>query len=239
MRSVTIDKMNKSLISFFKKYLIGTGILMVALLVISWVQPNPVLKNGTWRATLQRQDGQQIVFNFKTFDNAGKKMLYVINAAEQLLVDSIGFQKDSVFIQMPFFESGFRAKITGNGNLEGIWIKKTGDVETVLPFRAVYNQIQRFPAPLKPRYNVSGRWAVSFNKKDNRLLKAVGEFNQNGNQLTGTFLLPSGDYRYLQGVVTGDSLKLSAFDGSHAFLFTAKIENNNTISDGNFYSVAT
>jgi peroxiredoxin len=39
-------------------------------------------------------------------------------------------------------------------------------------------------------------------------------------------------------VVSGDSLKLSAFDGSHAFLFTAKIDNENKISGGKFYSGA-
>jgi peroxiredoxin len=36
--------------------------------------------------------------------------------------------------------------------------------------------------------------------------------------------------------VTGDKLKLSGFDGSHAYLFTADIINNNTLQNGSFFS---
>ena len=44
------------------------------------------------------------------------------------------------------------------------------------------------------------------------------------------------DYRYLDGIVTGDSLKLSSFDGDNIRLLEAKIENGNTISGGVFYN---
>jgi thiol-disulfide isomerase/thioredoxin len=40
-------------------------------------------------------------------------------------------------------------------------------------------------------------------------------------------------------VVNGDSLELSTFDGSHAFLFMARIHNGQQVSDGVFYSGAT
>ena len=64
----------------------------------------------------------------------------------------------------------------------------------------------------------------------------MGIFEQKGNKLTGSFLTPSADYRYLEGIVTGDSLMLSAFDGDNIRLFEAKIENANTISGGVFYN---
>jgi hypothetical protein len=93
------------------------GLCIVALLFVDW-SPKPVeLKNGTWRAVIQRPDGKQIVFNFQSKDSAGKKIIYVINGKEHLLVDSIEASADSIFIQMPFFESGFRAKINNEGNL--------------------------------------------------------------------------------------------------------------------------
>ncbi len=231
--------MHRRLISFLKASLFCFGILTAAFWGLGWTSTSPKLKNGIWRATLHRPDGQQIVFNFIAGDSGGKKVLYVINAEERLLVDSIVFKKDSVFIQMPFFESSFRARLTPGGNLRGLWTKRSGATEQILPFEAVYNQRQRFAAPARPRYNVSGRWAVHFTKKDNKVVAAVGEFSQKGSRLTGTFLLPTGDYRYLEGVVTGDSLKLSCFDGSHAYLFTAKIENDSTLSGGQFYAGAT
>ena len=55
-----------------------------------------------------------------------------------------------------------------------------------------------------------------------------------GSRAVGTFLTTTGDYRFLEGNVSGDSLFLSCFDGSHAFLFKAKI-NGDSIS-GDFWS---
>jgi thiol-disulfide isomerase/thioredoxin len=73
----------------------------------------------------------------------------------------------------------------------------------------------------------------------NRIIEAIGEFTQTGSRLTGTFLTKTGDYRFLEGVVDGDSLKLSTFDGANAYYFTARIEEADKISGGSFYSGAT
>src|ERR1700712_1011774 len=79
----------------------------------------PLLKTGIWRGVLQRPDGQQIAFNFETSFKNNKQVLYVINASEKLLVDSITSIGDSIFIQMPFFGAGFAARINQDGNLVG------------------------------------------------------------------------------------------------------------------------
>lgn len=210
---------------------------IVSMISIHWMPKSNDLKNGYWRATILRPDGQQIVFNFQSKDSAGKKILYVINGKEHLLVDSIETRTDSVFIEMPFFESSFKAKINNEGNLEGIWIKKYGERVQTLPFEAVYNKKERFEVSAPPVANISGRWVTEFKTKTNADT-IVAEFKQQGSQLSGTFLDPTGDYRFLDGVVSGDSLKLSTFDGAHAYLFTAKIDNNKNISGGKFYSGA-
>lgn len=210
--------------------------LTVLLMIVGWSAKDPVLRSGFWKVSLQRPDGQKIVFNFETRDSAERKVLYIINAGERLLVDSIKLSGDSVFIQMPFFESGFKAKLDRDGNLEGDWIIRLADKEQVMPFKAVYNQQQRFASLVPAKYNISGRWAVSFIRQNGKVLQALGEFKQNGTHLSGTFITSSGDYRYLEGVVTGDSLKLSTFDGGNAYLFTAKIIDDHTISEGYFYS---
>ncbi len=205
---------------------------------VFWANKPIELKNGIWRATIQRKDGQQIVFNFLSKDSAGKKIIYVINGAERLLVDSIETRADSIFIQMPFFESGFAAKITSEGNLQGEWIKHYGLRILRLPFEAEYNSENRFKISSPPIANISGRWVSTF-KDDDRTFTFVTEFKQNGSHLTGTVLDPTGDFRFLDGVVSGDSLKLSTFDGGNAYLLTAKIDNRNSISGGKFYAGAT
>ncbi len=211
--------------------------LFVFICSCHWGTAKPSLKNGTWRASIQRVDGQSIVFNMETKDSAGKKILYVINGGERLLVDKVSIKGDSVYIEMPFFESAFAARVQQNGNLQGSWLKKGADSIRAMPFSAVYNQ-QRFPGSKPALHKISGRWSVTFKNASNVVTDAVGEFEQDGSHLTGTFLTATGDYRYLEGVVSGDSLKLSAFDGDHAYLFTANIDDDKTISAGKLYAGA-
>jgi thiol-disulfide isomerase/thioredoxin len=196
------------------------------------------LRNGHWRAVLQRADGNDIVFNFETKDSAGKKILYIQNAGERLLVDEITFQGDSVWMRLPFFESQLRAALTKEGNLEGVWLKRGVDSYQSVPFKAFYGESFRFITGKPVRvHDVTGRWSSVFrarNGKDTTF--RVGEFQQQGGRVTGTFLDAGGDLRYLEGVVNGDSLKLSCFDGGHAYLFTARIENNSTLSGGQYFS---
>ena len=196
----------------------------------------PFLKTGTWRAILQRPDGQQIVFNFTTAVEKNKQLLYVINGSERLLVDSVKREGDSLWIAMPFFASRFTARVLPDGNLEGIYSKSYGDRKQEIPFYAVYGNSERYTAPAKPAYNMTGNWEVVFGK-GRRTEQAIGVFEQTGNgKVTGTFRVSSGDYRYLEGIVSGDSLKLSGFDGGHAISFIAKLDNDSTITRADYYS---
>lgn len=220
-----------------KMYLLAFCLFTGAIIVSGWTGTStPALKAGIWKTTIQRPDGQQIVFNIEVKDSTHSKVLYVLNAQERLRVDSVQFSGDSVFIQLPFFESSFRAAINGN-TLQGNWLKKRPTNYQVLPFTAVYNQ-PRFAVTAAPAYNITGRWAVAFEGVASLDSVSVGEFVQKGNHVTGTFLNPGGDYRYLEGVVNGDTLKLSTFDGSHAFLFTATIKNGELLTGGTFYAGA-
>ena len=65
---------------------------------------------------------------------------------------------------------------------------------------------------------------------------AIGEFKQDGNALTGTFITETGDYRFLEGTIQDKKMYLSCFDGSHAFLFEAKLNEDNTELRGRFKS---
>jgi len=205
---------------------------------IAQAQQNQHLQNGIWRAVLQRKDGHEIAFNFEVKDSAGKKILHIRNATERLLVDDISFDNDSVLITLPFFDSQLRAAIIDNTELKGVWLKRLTNGYAATPFVAFSNQSFRFNTSGKPATaNVSGKWAVTFldsakNEND------IGEFKQQGNYVSGTFLTATGDYRFLEGVMDGDSLKLSCFDGTHAYLFTGKVDEQ-TISGAKFFAGAT
>lgn len=193
---------------------------------------SPVSK---WQAVIHRQDGNNIIFNFVEQQKNNKTTLYILNAGERLRVDSIRFTGDSVFIKMPVFESSFRAKITGN-KWNGVWTKGTSGAELEMPFTAEKNNKRFELEEGAAKMNITGRWAVRFAGDTATETNAIAEFSQTGDRLEGTFLTPTGDYRFMEGVVTGNKLKMSGFDGGHAMLFTADITADNTIQNGQYFS---
>jgi len=188
------------------------------------------LKQGIWKGELEVSETEVLPFNFEVTGNKGLK---IFNADEVILVDDITYRNDSAFIQMPVFEGYFALKMT-DSILQGDFIKES--LDRILPFKAYYGEKNRFNIPENaPSTNLTGNWEVVFSqgvKGDEYLAKGI--FKQEGTKVTGTFETTTGDYRFLEGVMDGDELKLSAFDGAHAFLFTATVSNN--AMQGTFYS---
>lgn len=213
--------------------------LLVGGLYLQAQQKND-LSAGQWRGELERTDGNNIVFNFEVSEKAGKPIIHIRNAAERLAVDDITIVQDSIFIKLPFFDSQFRAVFMDDNRIKGVWIKRLADRDLVMPFTAVNDGAKSYrfkTLKKKPAADITGRWATAFSDAQHkRTVEAVGVFSQDGTALTGSFLTPSGDYRYLEGVVDGDSLKLSGFDGGYALLFTAKIDDAGKISGGKYFS---
>lgn len=193
------------------------------------------LKPGIWQGILHRHDGQHVRFHFEASAENGGQVLYIINAGDRLLVDDIRQAGDSIWITLPFFAATLEGTLQANGNLVGVYKKNLGDRYQTMPFTAMHGKTERYPVA-KPAYDIEGRWSVLFyNGKDTT--KGVGEFEQEpGGKVTGSFLTPFGDYRYLEGQVSGDSLHLSVFDGGYAILFAAKINNDQTIGQGKLFS---
>ncbi|MUU78417.1 peroxiredoxin family protein [Winogradskyella endarachnes] len=189
----------------------------------------PQLKIGSYRAILELQDNEKLPFNFEV---TSASELKVFNAEEVIDVDEITYNNDSVFINFPVFEGYVAAKLDGD-NLNGNFIKES--LNRVVPFSAEFDNATRFNVSEKPSQNVSGIWETVFSigiVDDEYIAKGI--FKQEGKKVTGTFRTTTGDYRYLEGVMDGDQMKLSTFDGAHAFLFTAKV--TDSTMEGLFYS---
>ncbi|MCK7539491.1 MAG: hypothetical protein MZV63_55590 [Marinilabiliales bacterium] len=81
-------------------------------------------------------------------------------------------------------------------------------------------ETDRFPAYTEPAgTNVTGRWRIMENPGTPDSTLMVGEFVQDGNHVTGTILANGGDYRYLEGKVSGNKFMVSAVDGAHSLVF--------------------
>lgn len=193
------------------------------------------MKRGQWRGELKVNGHKDLPFNFEV---TGDQSLKILNGEEVILVDEINYNNDSVFIKMPVFEGYFAVKLTKEG-LKGSYINE--DMNMNLPFKAFYNSKERFEVVKAPTTDISGDWEVVFSPDSNQDYVAKGIFKQDGQRVTGTFRTEIGDYRYLEGVVNGNELKMSAFDGSHAFLFVATVTDstlNGTFYSGNSWSAA-
>lgn len=196
------------------------------------------LQTGTWRAViLLDTSGTELPFNFEVVEKGDLLYLEIINAEERIRVDEILIEQDSIIIRLAVFDSEFHAKIKGD-QMEGYWWDKTRANQNKLPFKAEHDQAYRFRLATRSNLMVWKNYEVIFSKGTKEEYKAIGKFEQEGSALKGTFLTETGDYRYLQGVVDGDQMKLSCFDGAHAFLFIATISEEGHQLKGTFWSGA-
>lgn len=152
-------------------------------------------------------------------------------------MDTATYRNDTLRIPMSLFDSEILARVNGN-TMRGVWRRKRpGNTWQSIPFEAQQGLTYRFtPDGRQASVNLTGKWNTTFRSTDGKdTTAAVGVFEQQGNRVTGTFLTPTGDYRYLAGNVVADSLLLSCFDGTHLYLFKAKAGPNRTLT-GTFNS---
>lgn len=192
---------------------------------------NEGLSEGRWRARLEVMDKEVLPFNFDLKKEHSGYVITIYNAEETIHVDEIDINNDSIKIKMPAFE-GYIAGIFSDSAITGKFIKES--LDRIVPFYAVFGDSTRFHSSENARINVSGIWETKFSPDTEDEYMAKGIFTQEKNRVSGTFRTNTGDYRYLEGAVDGDSLRLSTFDGAHAFLFTAKVTDSSLI--GTFYS---
>jgi len=164
----------------------------------------------------------------------------VINGVERIEIDDVSTRDEKLVIRIGHYNSVIAAETPDRGKTwRGTWTK-TGrsDRLTRLPFIATADPGHRFQ-PLShgvdstELVDVVGRWRVQFAQDS---APAVGVFTRaEDGAIHGTFLTPGGDYRYLAGSWDAGRLRLSCFDGSHAFLFDARMQSDGTLA-GDFWS---
>jgi peroxiredoxin len=196
------------------------------------------LKPGTYRGVLRLKPGVELPFNFEVKYEKRKPFIIIRNAEERITVDEIRITRDSVNFKMPGFDTEFRTARKGD-NLEGEWINHYRTTANRIRFTAEYGNDKRFitgSGDTVPLFN--GKWSVVFSPGKQDSTRAIGRFmhHEQTELITGTFLTETGDYRFLEGVQDGNSIRLSCFNGSWAFLFTAILDGDGL--QGTFYSGA-
>lgn len=201
----------------------------------------PVVAYGDDRDVRKNFDvDSELPFNFEIHYEEDRMYAVFKNDDEKIEVRDIVFgrdlatAKDTVIIHFSVFDTSIEA-IYEDGVMEGDWIVHYRDNYRI-PFKAVHGNNRRFEFVNQGQIeNIEGEWKVELGTDTDAPFEAKGVFKQEGDRLTGTFLTETGDYRFLEGMVYGKKIYLSAFDGAHAFLFTGKLMEDGSVS-GTFKS---
>jgi len=145
------------------------------------------------------------------------------NGVERVEVGEVSIDGNRYLLRFPAFNNRLELNRTGDQLSGTLTLAKRG-YEQHLPVMATPDPGFRFSRDPQPEVDVTGRWEVVFTDEQGNEGFGVGEFDQQGSTLAGTFLTATGDYRYLAGEVDGRTLKLSTFDGAHAFVFIATVD---------------
>ncbi len=206
------------------------ALLLICTIILACGKEVYVPKAGAWRVSLDLGEGKELPFlaEYKNEDT-----FIIFNAEEEIEIKEITIEGDSITIQMPVYEGVFKGTFTEE-RITGDFIKES--LNRVVPFTMEYGSKSRFKTSNSQYKHIEGSWEMIFSpdsEDDNYIAKGIFSEGDDG-IVTGTIRTTTGDYRYLEGVIDATTVKLSTFDGAHAFLFEAEIKDS--ILNGIFYS---
>lgn len=233
-----------------KRIVCALSILALGLASCSSGEPDPTAELiGDWRAVLASPGGDlPFLLRIERDAGSGKLIASAINGAEKAPFSSLTHEDGNVVLAIDWYDSKIAATLSEDGQrMDGLWRKTVPEGSSILAFWAVKGETYRFRPPGETADpwpaasgqtgafgSVHGSWGVVFADAEGKQ-KALGELEQDGERVTGTFLTPTGDYRFLEGDFRDGRLRLSTFDGAHAFLFHARAQPDGTL-EGDFWS---
>jgi peroxiredoxin len=210
------------------------ALIILATAILYACTPKPFLQPGPYLGVIRIDSADlslDIPFNLTlSVSTDGQRIAEVTNAGETILINEVKVSGDTLYMSFPVFTSEIICRYT-NDSLIGSYYPKGKDAGTAYRFFAKLGETDRFPAFTEPAAeNVTGRWRIMENPGTPDSTLMVGEFVQDSNRVTGTILAAGGDYRYLEGKVSGNKFMVSAVDGAHSLIFVADIAPDGSMS---------
>lgn len=196
--------------------------------------PEGAQLEGVWRAVLASPGGE-LPFTLTVEDGPEGLTAHALSAGEEEPFSAVRQEGERVIFEVSWYDSEIETRLVGADRLEGGWRKTgAGGEDSRLAFFAERGSEVRFASRETAGFDVSGEWTAEFVDEDGTF-PARAELAQSGDRVTGTILTATGDYRFLEGRVEGQRLRLSTFDGAHAFLFDATLGGGEVLT-GDFWS---
>jgi len=158
----------------------------------------------------------------------------------RVVVESPTNSEHDIVVRFPHFDSTLQLSGVEDQLMTGSWTKTRGGTAASLSARSAgsLSDATGFAAidtDVSPA-NFDGRWRVNFSGSEEDAIGSFYQIDLEGDPyVMGTFETTTGDYRYLAGRVDGPYLRLSTFDGAHAFLFHARMQDDGSLK-GDFWS---
>lgn len=188
---------------------------------------------GVWDGEL-KSPGGPLPFGLKFATNReGFVNAYLLNGPETIKIPVIKILDDQLYLIIDHYDSELQLTVPKDRkSLKGVWRKTRGkdNVSTM--------EVQFLPHKDRAKESVGafiGKWAVDFSSSDDPAIAVIRPDLDHPGRCYGTFRTTTGDYRYLGGTVEDGQLRLSVFDGGHAFLFLAKLNAKGELQ-GDFWS---
>jgi thiol-disulfide isomerase/thioredoxin len=180
------------------------------------------METGFWKFKLEIQEKVlPFYIEIRSMDPF-KGFLY--NGREKIQLNEINLSDNKVEIPLGVNQAKLEGMLESSLKMNGHWVREDKD-DYKLPFKANYiGKVKPSDEGMSKSESLDGKWQVTFpEEKDS--FKAIALFDQEpGSQkVYGSVVTPTGDYRYLEGVVKGNLFTLKGFDGMFAILIDGKI----------------
>ncbi len=211
------------------------SVSLILILFLSFclrAQNATITKLQFWRGELSMNDRLQIPFLFSLEKNGKKYKMTILNGEEKINL-SCTQKKDSITALFPGIDAYLKFKIDGN-EMRGYWLNLNKKKLQKIPFHASFNEKLRFEWSTKEDpVDVRTKYSLVFDDDTEKNI-CVGLFKGEPGIIQGTIMTETGDYRFLDGNVNGNSFKMSTFNGTWAMLVEGQIIGDSIV--GYFYS---
>ncbi|MFN8342858.1 MAG: TlpA disulfide reductase family protein [Cyclobacteriaceae bacterium] len=195
-------------------------------------RPMQDLADGRWSGFFTVET-DSIPFQFDVSHINGRVAVQLVNGEEHAPLDSAYWQNDSLRINIDLYDSYLIGKAS-DGQFIG-QLRRNYEGSKPLSFQAAHQPDRFTVRDTTELTHAAGTWSVLLTSaRDSSKRYTVGVFHQKGHLVTGTLLTTTGDYRYLDGVVDGNELKLSVFGGSSPMLLKGTLKGESL--EGQFIS---
>jgi thiol-disulfide isomerase/thioredoxin len=201
---------------------------------------------GTWRAVLTTAGGELpfglVIRTREASGTEGALAAVIVNGPERIEPSRVAWEGRELVIGFDVYDSEIRAEVDADV-LTGRWIHTMPGGPETMTFSARRGEAPRFvgavDVPVHPvPTSIDGDWSAVFTTADGSTFAAQGVLASAGTDgaIEATFLTDTGDFRWLDGRYERGRLELSCFDGAHAFLLRADVDEGGTLR-GEFWAM--